>query len=265
MLSCHRSGTQFSNSYRLLIILALVTILVPQVHAATGTQILSSSPYMDTLGYYHVVGEVLNQGSQAVNYVQITATFYNQSNTVVGTAYTFTTLGTIPPGRLSPFDLFLYDVAQSVKVHHYTLNIQSSTTTALQQKLVFLSNSSYISHGYFYIVGEIKNTATQSANYAEVIATYYNSTGGVIASGYTFTNPTTVGPNSSAPFELTLDQTRTALVDHYSLTAGANEYAVVSEYSNLVGLAVTLIPLTIIIFLVHKKISVSKQSQILET
>jgi hypothetical protein len=120
--------------------------------------------------------------------------------------------------------------------------------------LVFMSNSTYTdSVNYHHIVGEIKNTGFQTATYVEVIATYYNSTGGVVATSYTFTNPSDVGVNIKAPFDLTLEPSRAALIDHYKLTAGANEYAVVSEYSNMMGLAAMLIPLTILVVLAQRR------------
>ena len=78
---------------------------------ATGSgnrlEILSSSSYIDDIGYFHVVGEVKNNSPTAVSFVQVSGTFYDINNKVVGTTFSYTNPSDIVPGGTAPFDLTL--------------------------------------------------------------------------------------------------------------------------------------------------------------
>lgn len=52
------------------------------------------------------------------------------------------------------------------------------------------------------IVGEIRNTDSVSADFVEVIATFYDATNSTLGSDNTFTDPTDLDPGQSAPFEM---------------------------------------------------------------
>lgn len=78
---------------------------------ATGSgnrlEMLSSSSYIDDIGYFHVVGEVKNNSPTAVSFVQVSGTFYDVNNKVVETTFTYTNPSDIVPGGTAPFDLTL--------------------------------------------------------------------------------------------------------------------------------------------------------------
>jgi hypothetical protein len=90
---------------------------IQRAYAVDQVNILTHCGWIDSLGYYHVVGEVQNAGSGAEDFVQVTATFYDSSNTVIAVEYTYTTLSVILPGRKSPFEIILTDTTQSAKVY----------------------------------------------------------------------------------------------------------------------------------------------------
>lgn len=73
-----------------------------------GVVILSKSENTDVIGAFHIVGEVQNQTSAQVDYVKIIATFYNASNVVVGTEFSFSDPFTLAPGQKAPFDVSAY-------------------------------------------------------------------------------------------------------------------------------------------------------------
>lgn len=215
----------FSGSYSKKEILR--DVLSPGVQASGQVDILTHSGWLDSIGYYHVSGEVQNVGSGAVNYVEIVATFYNSSNVVVATDFTFTDVDVILPGRKSPFDVLLYDSTQSARVDHYSLAATYSTTNAIPKVLEILSYSSYTdTYGYMHVVGEIRNNGAANATFVEVIATFYDSTGKVVVTDFTFANPYDLQPNQVAPFEVLLSHDQLVpLVSTYTLTAQSNEYA----------------------------------------
>jgi hypothetical protein len=74
-----------SGKPSILMFLQLYTTLSAFVIPARATgsvEILSHMGYLDSAGNYHVVGEVQNVGTQAVNFIQVTAAFYDSRNRV---------------------------------------------------------------------------------------------------------------------------------------------------------------------------------------
>jgi len=73
----------------------------------TALEVLSSSDYYDGSVWY-IVGEVRNNGTSPVKFVQVVATYYDDSDRVVGTKFTFARgLGDPPlaPNERAPFKI----------------------------------------------------------------------------------------------------------------------------------------------------------------
>lgn len=88
------------------------------------TRITSSSDFIDSAGYLHVVGEVENISIDDANFVKIIGTFYDRNNRVVGTENVYANPSTIGPGQSAPFELIL--ISSSVPhslIDHYKLSI----------------------------------------------------------------------------------------------------------------------------------------------
>jgi hypothetical protein len=231
----------------LLCVIVAPFILISPVYAAADVNILTHSGWLDSIGYYHVSGEVENVGDSAASFVKITATFYDAGHTVVDTSFTFAMLDILLPGRKSPFEVLLIDTTQATKVDHYSLSVTFSTTDPIPIGLKILSNSSYVDIvNYMHVVGEIKNVATGTATFVEVIATFYNATGNVVATAFTFSDPSDLNPNQTAPFEvLLIYSNRVSLVVSYTLTAESSQYAIVPEVPTWVSMLFVLIILTV--------------------
>jgi hypothetical protein len=56
----------------------------------------------------HIVGEVLNNGTQLATSVVVSATLYDISNQVVGTGFTYVSPSYIEPGKKVPFEILVY-------------------------------------------------------------------------------------------------------------------------------------------------------------
>ncbi|MDI6690478.1 MAG: FxLYD domain-containing protein [Candidatus Bathyarchaeota archaeon] len=219
----------------LLIGMSTLVFNIQPAYAAAQVNILTHSGWLDSIGHYHVSGEVENVGDGAASFVKITATFYDSSDTVIATSFTYTRLSVLLPARKSPFEVLLIDTTQATKVHHYSLSVKFSATSPIPIGLEILSNSSYIDAvGCMHVVGEIKNIATGNATYVKVIATFYNSTGHVVATDFTYSDPSDISPGQKAPFDvLLIHKNRAPLVATYALTAESNQYAVVSEFPSI--------------------------------
>lgn len=92
----------------------------------SGLQILSHNSFTDSAGILHVVGEVQNNTTTNAQFVQVTGTFYDSNNQVVGTQFTYTNPSDIAAGDKAPFDLTLLSASiPTSQIDHY--NLQAST------------------------------------------------------------------------------------------------------------------------------------------
>jgi hypothetical protein len=78
--------------------------------------------------------------------------------------------------------------------------------TNSQSDLDITSATTYFDDDYFHIVGEVLNTASEEKEFVEVIATLYDSDNNVIGTDTTFTSPSTLSSQESAPFEFMIGQ-----------------------------------------------------------
>jgi len=200
---------------------------------ADNVAVLSSSNFVDSIGNYHVVGEVQNTGLSTVDFAKITATFYDSSNKVVDTDFTYTELSYLQPNAKSPFDLIDIQTTIVPLIDHYSLGLSSSPSGSIQQALQILSDSSYTdSVGYYHVVGEIQNQGAATSSFTKVCATFYDSSRKVVDADFTYTNPSDVASGAKAPFEIMIvDSSRVPLISSYSLTAQSNTYALISASS----------------------------------
>ena len=164
-------------------------------------QIEGVTDYFD-MGYYCLVGEVFNPSDSNMDFVKVVATFYNDTETVIGTSFTYTELDIILPDDTVPFEISSYP--DKIQPASCKLSVDYQTTE--EQPFAGLSIKSHSASiddmGYYKIVGEVENTSTMPAEFVKVIATFYNSSGDVIGVAFTYTDIDVVEAGDTAPFEL---------------------------------------------------------------
>jgi len=89
--------------------------------------IISVSNYFNQDSFI-IVGEVLNKAQEEKTFVKITGTFYDDTNTVIGTSFVFTDPTSIPPSETGPFKLTVYpdDVSNLDAIKSYKLMVSSN-------------------------------------------------------------------------------------------------------------------------------------------
>lgn len=178
------------------------TISVNVKATTTDVAILSHNPYVDSLGYYTIVGEVQNQGTKNLHYVKITATFYDSANNVLATDFTYTDIDILIPQQKSPFELNTYP--SKITVDHYSVVVSSySETGEVPYRSLRIQGltTSTDSLGYYHVIGEVENTGQVDTTYVKIVVTFYNSNGKVIAKDFTYTDPIDIAKGSKAPFD----------------------------------------------------------------
>ena len=256
---CQRHAKLIKSKLILVLLILVVSVCFPfsVAHAAGNVAVLTNAGYLDSSGNYHIVGEVQNIGDTAVNFVQVTATYYNTNNNPIDTRFDLTMLYVIMPERKSPFEIALLDAAESAQVHNYSLSITFLQTSPLPIGVEITSQSSSVdSSGRMHITGGLKNIGTETLVNPKVVATFYNAESKVIAAAMSNIDPEIVGetnPNQTTPFEIILDAERTQYVSTYILTAESNQYSIIPEFHSLTQLLIILISSTIIILAARKK------------
>lgn len=82
-------------------------------------RISSSNDFVDT------VGEVKNDSPSLTSFVKVIGTFYDSSDKVVGTGFTYTQPSDIPIGQTAPFELILLSASIPIpQIHHYKLKVK---------------------------------------------------------------------------------------------------------------------------------------------
>jgi hypothetical protein len=237
------------------LLLLLPIVLVPlTVHAAPQVEIVSHSSYIGPYGYFTVAGEVRNTGDQYAIDVEISATFYNSANQVLGTGSGDSSLSYLLPGRKSPFRFVFLDFAQAEQVDHYSLDIDfGSTDASFPEKLAITSHSSSIVGDQLLIEGEVENLADSAASLVKVVATCYDAAGKVIGSdGQSNIH---IEAHQTATFEIDVPSGDVQSIDSYELAVQSPFYVEIPEFSSFLLIILTIIVASISLLLYKRKLT----------
>ena len=166
-----------------------------------GVTVLPTQSYLkDYSGDLQIVGEIYNNTSSTIKYVEINANVFNGTS-LVATDYTFTVRDLVPPKTKACFKIYTdYPGAYS----RVDFEPVSYWNTSDRQPSLSLSNiSKQLDYsGDIKIIGIIKNNESTSVNYPNVIGTFYNSNGMVIDCSYTYANTYPLYQGQSSSFEM---------------------------------------------------------------
>ena len=81
--------------------------------------------HLDGIGFYHVVGEVTNEGSGKATFVKVSGTFYNSSGSAVAADFTYTDPKDIEPGQTAPFEMVVTSAATADEIAYASVNVGS--------------------------------------------------------------------------------------------------------------------------------------------
>jgi hypothetical protein len=162
-------------------------------------QTVGVTSYTDENGYYHLVGEVLNSGNSNMENVEIIATYYDSSGTVIGTGDTDTELYVLPVNTATPFD-----VLKKIQPATYQLTVQGDPTTDQPFPGLTIQNTatSIDDTGCYDITGQVNNSSANPAGEVKIIATYYDANKNVIGTAFVYTKDSEVAAGHITTFDL---------------------------------------------------------------
>lgn len=180
---------------------------------------------MDNEGFIDIVGEVQNIGPNILSPVVIGGSVFDSSGNDLGD--NVAQIGTdiapvnyLSPGQKAPFyieeappqsatDGWPSEDVDHVSVYVYLANATQSYSysdvqvTSKSSSIGTNPNGDDADMGVYWVTGNVENTGAQTAQNVSVIATFYNTTGNVVAVGSTDTS--TIGsldPSKSVSFKL---------------------------------------------------------------
>ncbi|GAB4444428.1 MAG: hypothetical protein Kow0031_26880 [Anaerolineae bacterium] len=175
----------------------------PQVTAAPGDLVVvSHQSYVDSLGWYHIVGEVQNNAGTPMEYVEVIAKLYNAEKEVIGTKLTFTAPDVIAPGASAPFDIIALRQAQWEQIESYSLQVKGDVSTnTTPQDLVLVSQSGQIENDLLVVGGQVQNVGDAPV-LAKLIVTLYDSDLNVINTSWSYADEGIIPANGVSGFEV---------------------------------------------------------------
>jgi hypothetical protein len=182
-------------------------------------EILNTSSRTDAVDSFHVVGEVLNNSDGYVEFVEVAGTFFDIAGDVIASEAAYTLTGVIPPWELAPFALLIVDGAP-LGIADFQLQVQGDETDNRPVPGLSIRDdtSNVDSNDSFHVVGEVINESTEPYDFVQVIGTFYDATGAVVAADFTFTERYVVKADGSSPFELVIVDGGTLGIASYKLT-----------------------------------------------
>lgn len=214
-------------------IILFTLYLLPYAAASPSAVIQNDSSYVDSVGHYHVVGEVLNTGDAWLKSARITGTLKNSSGLIVDgvTSYAYTLY--LGPEARSPFDLIEYDAAKSAKIASYSLTLEfdlPSTPPELNLTIQSLKSSTD-SQGNLNLLGQVRNMATGLSDFTKAYATFYDQSGKVIYVDSAYTSPSDIPRNQTATFTIIGPSSNIAShVAAFNVGAESSQYTSVPEF-----------------------------------
>src|SRR3990172_3679976 len=195
--------------FMILTVLSLSLTLVPHGYSQPeNIKVLSYSWYIDSLGYFVVVGEVQNVGSNTINLVGLGGTVYTMDGTAQASSFIQAFAQYLVPHQKAPFYMEFFPgssasgdlswVSFGVDRVDFTVEQAEATSNYQYPDLTIKDNTGATDgEGVYWVSGTIQNTGTQTAKNIRVIGTFYNTSGAVVAVGHTGNEPLTASLASS--------------------------------------------------------------------
>ena len=232
---------------RNLVALAIILLFLASVPRGfaqgtpSATILNDSSSYIDGIGDFHVVGEVLNTGGAWLDFVRVIGTFRDVNNQILDVTYTYASSNYLPPGTKGPFNVFEHNSVKSSKIANYTLALdyKVANTTPGVSLTIQGAATEMDPAGDLNVVGEVKNIGLTASNSTQVVATYYSKAGKVIFVDFTYTSPENIPPNQASDFRVIGPKNPVSLqVTNYAVFAQSQQYTSVPEFGEPLLVAV---------------------------
>jgi hypothetical protein len=203
----------------LIIIIALpICVLSPTLppEIEEGLLILSHSTYVDSSGYFRIVGEVQNMGQDNTEKNKIIATFYDEQGAPNLTASCDCYLDVVKPGEKSPFEI-VFPSPLNLVDYALTAAWQVTDTEPNRQIVPREIEAKIDVDGYYTVTGQVTNTNEKPIDIMMIVGSFYDSEGTIVATGIAFADVTPLQTGETANFTMVIDPSISSKISSYSL------------------------------------------------
>jgi len=124
------------------------------------------------------MGEVNNTSFDTQTNVQINAVIYNSTNKIIGNYTALSSLDTIRPSELSPFDIIIDNPQTADNSAYIEFSTVSQKGTSKPANLVLSVNNTFFdANGNPHITGNVVNHGQSPESNANIVGTFYNDLG----------------------------------------------------------------------------------------
>lgn len=158
--------------------------------------------YVSSIDYLHVVGEVQNNTTHNLRFVQIYVNVYNSNGQLLDTGFTFTTLDNLPAGEKTCFHFLTPEPAGWAYYEFEPVSYWTDGDPLPNLTTSNLSSSYNATFGWYEILGQVTNNQGVEVRWVQPVGTLYNASGDVVGCEFTFTNVTDLDPGQTSSFNM---------------------------------------------------------------
>jgi hypothetical protein len=214
-----------------------------------NVEVLSYSWYVSNLNTFVVVGEVQNIGPSNIEYIALSGTVNSLEDEDQAWATCVAYSNEILPQQKVPFVMYFFSENSHSRAFSWDLGdlnnvefsvIVSNETENYQYPCLEIVNASskIETDGNFTVTGNVVNTGTESSGKLWVVASFYNSTGDIIATGFSdYLSPESLPAGESTEFTVNSVDAVPELIDEMHVLAYK-----ITDYSLLIQTEAPIIP-----------------------
>ena len=134
----------------------------PTTEKPANLIINGSNVFLDNVGNPHITGNIINQGQFPEQFLNLVATFFDNSLGIVGTQSFGLNVANLSQNQMAPFDITITDNKTKSQGAFYSLDVESDQSS---MSLPFNSKSSFVStEGSFSGANVLSNTSSSSSS-----------------------------------------------------------------------------------------------------
>lgn len=192
-----------------------------------GLTLTNTYSFYDTLGYFQLTGEVINNATDAMQNIRAVATYVDSSKKVVGTSTGYVQPEIVNSGDKGAFVISGPDPTQSKKINSFKITLDGDFANPKPTSLkISIGNSYRDKYGITYnVAGEITNSGQDSISSVHVYGTFYDKKGRVLYTTSTYPPQTDLSPGQSTPFELSAYGTIVDKISSFKIFADSSDYS----------------------------------------
>jgi len=194
--------------------------------------IMNSAIYRTSGSQFQIFGEVFNNLSQPITFVQVYAAVYDNGGNVVATDYAYTSDTYLKPGQKSGFWILIEnDIPENSK---YALTSTFEKTSEVKPDLLKL-DTGFMSKDPVEIVGTVTNLATETATSVSVTGIFYDENHTVVDTNTDYVNigyGIPAGEKANFSVEPVLNYENHYKIKSVALNVDSLEYSMVSNTPN---------------------------------